>query len=325
MNTYPVAFACPGGGEIQFSKTHDALSAMGHSPLLYDQWHPQFDVCDIVHYFSLQGGSSSFCYYSKFSVQKPLVISPILWVGGDTSKYAMNEAIDLLNICDLALPNSDIEGDKLSQVCGVPREKFHTVYNGIDPIFFNSKESKSLFRDHFKQDRPFLLCVANIEYRKNQQNLIRAFELLNLDMDLILLGNIRDKAYFKESVQGKKNTKYFGYLDHHSPLLRSAYAGCEAFVLPSQLETPGLAALEAAATGAKVLITEEGSASEYFEDMATYANPTDVDSIAHAIVSVLSKDHCDDLKNHVCEKFTWENAAMQTLNAYKDVLEASTT
>ena len=42
---------------------------------------------------------------------------------------------------------------------------------------------------------------------------------------------------------------WLGRLDHHDPLLASAYAAARVFALPSWFETPGLAALEAGPGG----------------------------------------------------------------------------
>ena len=44
-------------------------------------------------------------------------------------------------------------------------------------------------------------------------------------------------------------SSWLGRLDHHDPLLASAYAAARVFALPSWFETPGLAALEAALAG----------------------------------------------------------------------------
>lgn len=49
------------------------------------------------------------------------------------------------------------------------------------------------------------------------------------------------------------NVQYLGYIEHHDPLLHSAYDACEILALPSTLETPGLAALETGASNTKIL------------------------------------------------------------------------
>ena len=43
FNTYPVAFACPGGGEIQLLKSREALEKTGQQVFLFNIWDPQFD------------------------------------------------------------------------------------------------------------------------------------------------------------------------------------------------------------------------------------------------------------------------------------------
>ena len=65
FNTYPVAFDCPGGGEIQLLESKKALERVGLEVLLYNFWHPRFDDVDLVHYFSVQGGSMNFCSHVK--------------------------------------------------------------------------------------------------------------------------------------------------------------------------------------------------------------------------------------------------------------------
>ena len=65
FNTYPVAFDCPGGGEMQLLKCKQALESLGVEVLLFDPWRPQFEQVDVVHYFSVQGGSMNFCDYVK--------------------------------------------------------------------------------------------------------------------------------------------------------------------------------------------------------------------------------------------------------------------
>ena len=54
---------------------------------------------------------------------------------------------------------------------------------------------------------------------------------------------------------GRAASSWLGRLDHHDPLLASAYAAARVFALPSWFETPGLAALEAALAGCSVAIT----------------------------------------------------------------------
>ncbi len=319
FNTYPIAFDTPGGGEIQLLRTRDALMRLGVDVELFNLWQPSIRTSDVVHYFSVFGGSSVFCNFVK-DLGKPLAISSVLYPHKNLERYPMGEIRHLLSIADVVLPNSIHEGELLSKVFDLPVTKFCPVYNGVDSVFLSDPDfDGSLFRKKFDINGPFLLSVANIEERKNQIALARA--LSNTDFQLILFGNIRNQAYFEEMHRvSNGKIRYLGYLPNHSEILRSAYLACEAFLLPSLLETPGLAALEAAAMGAKVVVTSVGSTREYFENMVHYVDPDDESSILPAIHSALNSPVTSVLKDHVRSRFTWENAAHQTISAYRKIL-----
>lgn len=320
FNTYPVAFDTPGGGEIQLLKTREYLQLLGHKVDLYNQWIPNYKDIDIVHFFSVFGGSQVYCDAVK-NKNLPLAISSVLYPHKNFNQYPMDEISRLLRSSDIILPNSQIEANLLSEVFDIDIEKFYIVYNGVDDIFINNEDDDdgSLFREHFGIDFDFLLNVANIEPRKNQLTLSRA--LANTDYMLIILGHIRDQCYYEEIIRSSKGrVKYLGYIPNESPLLRSAYKACQLFVLPSLLETPGLAALEAAASGAKIAVTEVGSTREYFLNFAQYFNPEDEDGFLNVIESSIDADYTQDLMAHICNNFTWKNTGLQTLQAYQKIL-----
>lgn len=319
FNTYPIAFDTPGGGEIQLLKTKAALGRIGHDVMLFDPWVPQLREADVVHYFSVYGGSSVFCDFVK-AKKKPLAISSVLYPHKQIDQYPMAEIRHLLRICDIVLPNSRAEAELLADVCDVPIEKFHPVYNGVDEIFLSDPDfDGALFCEHFNVHDPFLLSVGNIEQRKNQVALARA--LASTDYMLVLLGHIRDQTYFEEMIKvSNGRIRYLGHVPNDSPLLRSAYLACDAFLLPSLLETPGLAALEAAAMGAKVVVTSVGSTREYFGDLVQYIDPEDESTFVPAIDSAVEEKQTTHLKSHVRAQFTWRNAAMQTSSAYQKLL-----
>jgi glycosyltransferase involved in cell wall biosynthesis len=314
MNTFPAAFQCPGGGEIQLLKSKEALETLGHEIILFNQWETDLNDCDVIHHFTVQGGSSNFCNYVYYNTDKPLILSPILWIGEDTSQYPMGEIQHLFNMADAICPNSIAETDKFKNAFKVDPAKFTVTHNGIDDIF-HEKVDGQLFRDQFKIHEPFVLCVGNIETRKNQHRLVKAAEQAGIK--LVLIGQIRDQDYFNLSgITESNNTSYLSTLDHHSPLLRSAYSACELFALPSLLETPGLAALEAAASGAVLLLTQEGCTEEYFESSAIYCDPNDTHTISEGITDSLKRS---PVKGHI-EKYSWLNCGRELEQTYQKAL-----
>lgn len=285
--TYPMAFHTPGGGEIQLLAYRNHLPAHNVEVDLFDPWNPRFLEHDVVHFFSCVGGSVHFCNFIK-QLGLPLVVSSSLWITDATRHlYPVDEIRHQFSLADRVVANSDIECDTLAQVFGLPREKFVTIYNGVEEAFYEPVPAQ-LFRDHFNIRGPFVLNVGNIEPRKNQLALMQAMKSMP-DLKVVLIGHQRDPEYARACLEaGGSQVTYVGALPHESPLLRSAYAACDAFCLPSTLETPGLAALEAHAAGARIAVTQVGSTREYFADQVAYLDPDDVASIAQSIRSALT-------------------------------------
>jgi len=303
--TYPMAFHTPGGGEIQLLAYYKHLKAQGVDVTLFDPWNPRFLEHDVVHFFSCIGGSFHLCNFIK-QLGLPLVITSTLWITPETTHlYAMDEIRAQLSLADRIITNSELESDTLSQVLSLPREKFSVVYNGIDEFFLQTV-NPNLFRETFHIPERFVLNVGNIEPRKNQLNLVRAMKAFP-EHKLVLIGHQRDPRYAEQVLaEGGEQVRYLGPMPHNEILL-SAYRASEFFCLPSTLETPGLAALEAAAQGARLLVTSEGSCQEYFGDAAEYVNPFSVEDLRAALERMFLTANLKKNSSFQAEKFLWRN------------------
>jgi glycosyltransferase involved in cell wall biosynthesis len=322
FNTYSMAFHTPGGGEMQLLKYKENLPKFGVDVDFFNLWQPHFLDYDLVHFFSLMGGSTPFCHFVK-TLKLPLIVTSSLWITEETKHlYPFEEIKHQLSFADRVITNSKVESKQMASVFNMPIEKFAHVYNGIDPIFKTSV-APALFREHFNIQYPFILNVGNVEPRKNQLNLIKAMKAFP-DLKLVVIGHARVPDYLKAcQEEGGEQFVYLGALPHDGELLRSAYAACEAFALPSTLETPGLAALEAAASGAKVVVTGVGAAREYFADMAFYVDhPDSVDEIVRQIKEALSADKAKSalLAKHVQSHFLWESVVAELVKVYNTIL-----
>jgi glycosyltransferase involved in cell wall biosynthesis len=308
--TYPMAFHTPGGGEIQLLAYHKHLPAHGVDVTLFDPWNPRFLEHDVVHFFSCVGGSVHFCNFVK-QLGLPLVVSSSLWVTEET-KHLYPQ----FSLADRVVANSEIECETLARIFDLPREKFVSVLNGVEQSFYEPV-APELFRGEFGIQERFILNVGNIEPRKNQLALIRAMKSFP-ELKLVLIGHQRDPDYAKACfAEGGDQLIYAGTLAHDSPVLRSAYAACEAFVLPSTLETPGLAALEAHAAGARIAVTKVGSTEEYFARHVAYLDPSDVGSIVQSIRDALAQPRAAALDS--ARDLTWQ-AVLSPLKDLYDCL-----
>jgi len=317
--TYPIAFVTPGGGEIQLLQTRKALQALGVQVDLFDMWNPNITNYDVIHLFSVQAGVRQLQMQAHERGIK-VVNSPIMWISKGAGNYDMYNLYSVIANSDLVLPNSIAEKNAFLDFYDLPAEKYHVAYNGIDPAELKPVSSELFTKQFHIKEKSYLLCVANIEHRKNQYRLIEAANKLN--MPLVLIGHVRDQNYFAEcqKIMGE-NIHYVGALPHNSDLLKSAFSGCKMHILPSLLETPGLSSMEAAALGAPIVSTNVGSAHEYFSDFIQYCDPLSVDSICHAITQTIATGvDTKQLSQRIHDQFTWKNTAEQTLAAYEHIL-----
>jgi glycosyltransferase involved in cell wall biosynthesis len=318
--TYPMAFHTPGGGEVQLMAYHKHLRAVGVNVNLMDPWNPRLLEHQIVHFFSCVGGSIHFCHFIK-NLGLPLVITSSLWITEETRHlYPSDEIRAQLSLADRIVTNSEMESDTLSRVLDLPRDRFYAVYNGVDPLFLE-RPSPDVFRQTHGINGPFVLNVGNVEPRKNQIRLAQAMREFP-DHQLVLIGHVRDEAYLQQTLQAglPGQVVYLGPMPHDSELLRSAYQACSAFCLPSTLETPGLAALEAAAQGRPLALTEVGSTREYFGDAAAYLRPESPESIAQAIEQALKQSPAQQAAlAAIGQQYTWPRV-VQNLQALYEQL-----
>lgn len=319
--TYPMAFHTPGGGEVQLLAYRDHLPQVDVDVTLLNPWDPQFLEHDVVHFFSCIGGSVHFCDFIK-RLGKPLVITSSLWITEETRhQYPIDEIRAQLSLADKIITNSEMESDTLANVLNLDRQRFASVYNGVDAVF-RIQPDPTLFRKAYGIHGRFVLNVGNIEPRKNQARLLQAMDALP-DHELVLIGHVRDQAYFDAMMDSEQagKVRYLGPIDHHSDTLRSAYQACDLFCLPSTLETPGLAALEAAMQGCRLVVTSEGSTREYFGESACYVSPLDVDSIRNGLkltASASGQRYRAD-PQLMWDRFSWTKVVGKLRQVYEQV------
>jgi glycosyltransferase involved in cell wall biosynthesis len=319
FSTYPWAFETPGGGEIQLQKYAEHLPAHGVDVRLHDLWRANLADVSAVHFFSCIGGSVHFCNYVR-QRRIPLVISSSLWITPETAHlYPVDEIRAQLSLADAVVTNSNTESDLLTKVLGLPRDRFMAVMNGFEARFAQPADPR-LFRTAFGIDGPFVLNVGNIEPRKGQLGLARA--LAGHALPLVLLGHKRDETYAAQVIaEGGGRLRYLGVLDNADPVLASAYAACSVFALPSTLETPGLAALEAAAVGVPVVVTSEGSTRDYFGSYVQYVDHHDPVDIRRGIDRAVAEGPNPALKSHVTSRFKWSVVTKRLPEVYRAAIE----
>ncbi len=327
-----------GGPRVQIMQTKSELEKLGVTVSLFQPWdHFDAKQADIVHLFSANLGTFHLARVLN-DLRLPIATSSIFYTRRSPASIRMtlaaNAALKHLRtgiwtdyyftrqICEWSravLPNTFDEGLVLEKGIGVPGAKITVVPNGVEPRF--EFGDPSLFKKQYGLDK-FILNVGHIgPERKNVLNLIRA--LKTVDHPAVIIGRITPGPYGERCIaEAKKNSNILiiDGLKNDSDMLASAYAAADVFALPSTFETPGIAALEAALAGAKIVITPVGGTKDYFDAMAEYVNPSSPDSIRNGIERALNAPKTAALKEHIKREFLWSRVAEKTLAVYNTIL-----
>lgn len=231
---------------------------------------------------------------------------------------------NLLEQARRVLPNSWSEAELLHKTFdlnGTFLEKNDVVPNGIDPELFEIAPQPNHAFEQAYGVRDFVLEVGRISPVKNQLGLIEA--LWDLPVPIVFVGQpepslpeYAEQCQVKGAARG--NVIFIDRLPHEE--LPSIYALAAVHALPSWRETPGLASLEAAAAGCRIVTTSIGSTRDYFGDQAWYCYPDDLASIRTAVEEALATPRNNALRERVLENFTWQRAGEATLASYQKAL-----
>jgi glycosyltransferase involved in cell wall biosynthesis len=333
------AFQSPGGGENQLVQTGRHLDELGIAVRLFSPWIDRLGSARLLHLFGLSREGLALARSARQS-GVPVVLSPICWyepralLALETGVIRKAAAVaawgarrlypavpgwrrELLHRADAILPNSESEARQLVELFGVRPGRIHVIPNGVLPNVATA--TPALFRARFG-DEPFVLTVCRIEPRKNVATLIRAVAALGLKLVVIGEPHPSFADYARECQKlGADRVRWLGALEHHDPLLASAYASARVFALPSWFETPGLAALEAGLAGCPVVITPFGSTRDYFADHAEYARPDRLHEITAAIERSWTQGADPRLARRIANHYLWPKVAEATAEVYDQV------
>lgn len=223
------------------------------------------------------------------------------------------------------LPNSVIEAKAITFDYHLPRKKqniFFIIPNGIEPRLFTDRTTPKYSDLVHQLGDNYLLQVGRISIEKNNLGLIKA--LFDFPYKIVFTGpfqNPYDANYYQECLNLAKqrgNVIFTGEIPYEN--LWELYRNARVHVLPSWRETPGLVSLEAAVCGCNIVSTEIGSAREYLGNYAWYCHPGFEETIRTSVLTAMNSPHDDNLRDIILKKYTWEKAALKTLEAYTYVL-----
>jgi len=169
--------------------------------------------------------------------------------------------------------------------------RIETIPNFIDPDVYDRSRYTSVLDAELGSARHVLMHVSNFRPVKRVRDVIRVFARVAgaLPAVLLMVGDGPDRIDAEQEARalGVDDRVFFlGKIDAVAPLL----AGADVFLLPSDMESFGLSALEALASGVPVIGTRAGGLPEVVRDGETgFLHPVgDVDAMAASAIAILS-------------------------------------
>jgi glycosyltransferase involved in cell wall biosynthesis len=200
-----------------------------------------------------------------------------------------------------------------------PSDKIDVVYNGASGFSPVHEKEKQSIRDKYSMGDPYFISVGLIHPRKNLTSLFLAFDQFKRqtcnNVKLIVVG--ARKWWTSEMQQAldentaKEDIIFTGRVsDEELKKLTSSALG---MIYISHFEGFGIPVLEAMYSDIPVICSSITSLPEVGGDAVLYADPTNVDSIATAMIKLYrNPEICKELilKGQIQrEKFTWEKTA----------------
>jgi glycosyltransferase involved in cell wall biosynthesis len=234
----------------------------------------------------------------------------------------------MLKNIDYVLTISKYSKNEIARHLNFPKEKIKVIYIGVSD-FFRVLKNKKEIRSRLDIDYDFLLCVGNIEPRKNLGTIIESFHELRtrgFKHKLVIIGSEKKvgNLYGLITALGLRNEVIFtGYVDNST--LRDYYNLADIFLFPSLYEGFGIPPLEAMACGCPVIASNTTSLPEVVGDAAIMICPTKTSEIVCKIQALLrSRKQRAILINRGLKRvkrFTWKRCAKETLDFYKEIYE----
>ena len=221
---------------------------------------------------------------------------------------------------------------------GIPEQQVSVIYNGVDEHFKPMQDFKKTIgyeelakKMRLPKDSPIILSVGSDHPRKNLATTLRVIAKLKeqyLNVLLLkigepgLLDGRKEFLHIVDELGLKDNIRILGKISQE--MLLDAYRGADALLLPSYQEGFGMPILEAMASGCPVVCSNSTSLPEVVGDAGIMHNPDDTDGYAKSISELFESG---GIKESFIAKglqrskiFSWDTAALQTLEVYKKYL-----
>jgi glycosyltransferase involved in cell wall biosynthesis len=246
---------------------------------------------------------------------------------------------ELIRAADQVLAISQTTADDAARLLGVDERRITVIDAGVTSRFADSYDADEpawrALRHRLPELRPgFMLYVSGIEFRKNNERLIRAYARwpaqLRRAHQLVIACSVTEDA--RAALEGLAASEGIapgelvipGYVSDGE--LAALYRLCRLFIFASFYEGSGLPILEAMAAGAPVAASRTATSPEILGDTEATFDPFDPADMADVLASVIADDDwLERLRARSARRvgrYTWDHVAQRSLEGYDAALSA---
>jgi glycosyltransferase involved in cell wall biosynthesis len=320
-----------GGFQTQIEQTKAALEGLGLT-VEWLRWWDDTQAGDLIHYFGRPTGA-----YIGFAHQKhlPVVMSELL--GGLAARPASQRLLqrclmrgaqrllpaaftaklawDAYPMADACIALTPWEAELMRRMFDAPAERVHVVPNGVEPEFLTGEPVAR---------GEWLVCTATITERKRVLELAEAAVAAEVPVWIVGRPYAEEDPYARRFLEvARQHPRWIRYEGAITNRARMAevYRGARGFVLLSSMESLSLSALEAAACGCPLLLSDLPWARTTFGVQASYCPVTrDAKTTARHLRSFHAA--APQLPIPTRPK-SWPQVAQQLADLYRSLLRTS--
>lgn len=239
---------------------------------------------------------------------------------------------------DALIAVSEALAKDLVNLYGIPPERVHVVYNGVDTEVFHRLETRDrlLKKLGLEPGSRLILYLGGFRPVKGPMYLIKALRQIYerfRNVKVLFVGNPKHPSegrYVKpminliKSLRISKAVHMVNNIPHHQ--MPEYFSAADALVVPSLYDSFPKVILEAMACKNPVIASAVGGVTELIRDSETgiLVNAGNPDELAEAIIKVLSdtglREKMSLKARKLVEQFTWKNAAKRILEVYEKLL-----
>ncbi len=199
-------------------------------------------------------------------------------------------------LSDRVIVVSEYLREMLKSRRGLADNKIKTIYNGVDPVFFNPEESASVTRESVgaSKNDVLIMTTANFRWEKGHEYLVRAAKEMKTrggSFKFLLVGTGPMEAGIRAMSKESGVDDMFLFMGYRDDV-RRLLSLCDIFVLPSVSEGFGTSLIEAMAMKKPVIATAVGGIRESVKDgeNGLLIKPADPGAISDAIYKLAKNE-----------------------------------